>query len=117
MSVQPSQFSDIMAWIKSNEIVLGLLLSAIVITMPEKLPGLREFPGWMWEWIRDALKTFMNFRHSGAPVSDVMHSQQQAIEQQPKVVAAEQQKKAMEVVAAMPVPAPVEQPKPQLLNE
>ena len=62
-------WAGIFAWIKSNEIILGLLLSAIVITMPEMLPHWREFPQWMWSWVRDAMKTFMNFRHSGVPVS------------------------------------------------
>jgi len=110
MTVQPSQINDLLAWIKSNEIILGLLASAWVITMPEKLPAIKDFPEWAWEWTRDALKTFMNFRHSGVPVSDAMHSQQQAMEQQPKVVASEEQKK---VVTA----ATEEKPKPQLLNE
>jgi hypothetical protein len=72
-------WAGVFAWIKSNEIILGLLLSAIVITMPEMLPHWREFPQWMWSWLRDAMKTFMNFRHSGAPISDVQHDQQQAL--------------------------------------
>lgn len=103
MSVpQPSQINDILAWIKNNEIILGLLASAWVITMPEKLPAIKEFPQWMWEWTRDALKTFMNFRHSGAPVTDEMHQQQQAM-QAPKAEVEQQvvQKKS----------------EPQLLNE
>jgi hypothetical protein len=79
MAVQPSQFEQVMAWIKNNEIVLGLLLSAIVITMPEALPHWKDSPQWMWGWVRDALKTFMNFRHSGAPITDLQHKEQQAL--------------------------------------
>jgi hypothetical protein len=75
----PIQSSDVLSWIKSNQLILGLLLSAIVITMPEKLPHWREFPEWLWEWTRDASKTFMNFRHSGVPVSDVTHLQHEAL--------------------------------------
>ena len=71
-------FTDVL--IHQNQIILGLLASAWVITMPEKLPSIRQFPEWMWEWTRDSLKTFMNFRHSGAPVSDSMHEKQQALE-------------------------------------
>jgi len=71
--------------------------------MPEKLPAIKDFPEWAWEWTRDTLKTFMNFRHSGAPVSDVMHQQQQAMEAPPKPKVVEQ-----------PVEKKVE---PQLLNE
>lgn len=75
-------WNGILAWIKSNEIILGLLLSAIVITMPEALPHWKEFPQWMWSWVRDALKTFMNFRHSGAPVTDTQHAQEKMTTQQ-----------------------------------
>ena len=74
------QFSDIMAWMKANELMLGLLASAIVITMPEKLPALKDFPQWMWSWFRDGSKTFLNFRHSGAPITDAQHSTAQALE-------------------------------------
>ena len=56
------QFNDVAAWVKSNELILGLLASAIVGTMPETLPGFREFPQWAWTWFRDASKTFLNFR-------------------------------------------------------
>ena len=102
-------WAGIFAWIKSNEIILGLLLSAIVITMPEMLPHWREFPQWMWSWVRDAMKTFMNFRHSGVPVSDAMHTQQVSMQQQPQVVAAEQQKKLDDQPKQ-------DESKPQLLN-
>jgi hypothetical protein len=68
-------------FVHNNELIFGLLASAIIITMPEKLPGWREVPEWLWEWTRDCLKTFMNFRHSGAPVSDAQHSAEKAMEQ------------------------------------
>lgn len=50
-------------FIKSNQLMIGLLSSAIIGTMPEMLPGWRQFPQWTWTWIRDAAKTFLNFRH------------------------------------------------------
>lgn len=75
-------WTDVFAWMKGNQIILGLLASAIVITMPEMLPHWREFPQWMWSWFRDAMKTFMNFRHSGAPITDTEHAQHQTIIQQ-----------------------------------
>ena len=74
--------NDVLAWIKGNQIILGLLASAIIITMPEMLPHWKEFPQWMWSWTRDAMKTFMNFRHSGAPITDTQHLQQVEIQQQ-----------------------------------
>ncbi len=50
-------------WIKDNQIVLGLLASAVIGTMPETLPAIREFPQWAWTWLRDSAKTFLNFRN------------------------------------------------------
>lgn len=54
---------QIMAWAKDNQLMLGLVGSAIVGAMPEKLPKLREFPQWVWTWFRDTAKTFLNLRH------------------------------------------------------
>lgn len=72
-------FTGIMEWANNNKIVLGLLASAIIITMPEKLPVWREFPEWFWEWSRDAAKTFFNFRNSGSPIPDKIHLEQVAL--------------------------------------
>ena len=108
-----SELTGIIAWVKANELILGLLVSAIVITMPEKLPAFREFPEWMWEWTRDAMKTFMNFRHSGAPVTDTMHKEQQALEADPKALEADP--KALEAVLKKKLPDPNSKG-PQQLN-
>lgn len=78
MSIQLN-LDNVLTWVKANQLILGLLGSALVITMPEKLPALREFPEWFWEWTRDASKTFLNFRHSGTPISDTTHLQQQTL--------------------------------------
>jgi hypothetical protein len=53
---------NILAWAKDNQIILGLLSSAVVGTMPETLPTLKYFPQWAWTWFREASKTFLNFR-------------------------------------------------------
>jgi hypothetical protein len=53
---------NVLAWCKDNQIVLGLLGSAVVGTMPEALPTLQYFPQWAWTWFREASKTFLNFR-------------------------------------------------------
>ena len=64
------QFNDVLAWAKSNQLMLGLIFSAIIGTMPELLPGWREFPQWIWSWVREASKTFLNYKKGAAVVSD-----------------------------------------------
>ena len=64
---------QIMAWAKDNQLMLGLVGSAIVGAMPEKLPGFREFPQWLWTWIRDTSKTFLNFKHGVVDPNSVLH--------------------------------------------
>jgi hypothetical protein len=56
------QFNDILEWVKSNQLVIGLCFSAVIGTMPETLPAFKQFPQWAWSWFRDASKTFLNFR-------------------------------------------------------
>lgn len=54
---------QIMIWAKENQLLLGLIGSAIIGAMPETLPAtVKAFPQWMWTWTRDAAKTFLNFR-------------------------------------------------------
>ena len=53
---------QIMTWAKENQLMLGLIGSAAIGTMPEKLPGFRDFPQWVWTWVHDAAKTFLNFK-------------------------------------------------------
>jgi len=60
-------YSDVLTWCKENQLVLGLLFSAIVGTMPEKLPSWCELHQWFWTWFRDAAKTFLNFK-KGLPI-------------------------------------------------
>jgi hypothetical protein len=73
-------FSDIVSWAKSNELLLGLIASAVVGTMPEKLPTVRELPQWLWSWFHEASKTFLNFRKGiqepPKPVVQAPHQQQ-----------------------------------------
>lgn len=41
----------------------GLLVLAIVNTMPENPPAsIKEFPAWAYRWVHDAAKTFVSFR-------------------------------------------------------
>ena len=55
--------NDVVTFIKSNELMLGLLLSAIVSAMPEQLPAdWKALPAWWYGWLHDTLKTFMNYR-------------------------------------------------------
>jgi hypothetical protein len=98
---------QIVTFVKSNQIIAGLLVSAVVITMPETLPGWRDAPQWFWGWFRDSSKTFFNMRHSGAPVTDAMHQQQQALTQQPKVVAIQQENKLVAAAVEQSVPLQV----------
>lgn len=51
-------------WIKANQILLSILASAVIGTMPPVLPSFRTFPQWVWTWIHDAAKTFLNFKHT-----------------------------------------------------
>lgn len=54
---------QIMIWAKENQLLLGLIGSAIIGAMPETLPAtVKAFPQWMWTWTRDSAKTFLNFR-------------------------------------------------------
>jgi hypothetical protein len=55
---------QILAIIKENQLILGLLASAVIGAMPEALPKMQEFPQWAWTWFRDSAKTFLNFRFS-----------------------------------------------------
>ena len=57
-----SGFDHVMTWAKDNQIIFGLLASAIISTMPADLPTWKQFPNWMWHWVRDAANTFLNFR-------------------------------------------------------
>jgi hypothetical protein len=52
-------------FITENQLMLGLLASAVTGTMPEALPSIRAFPQWAWTWFRDTSKTFLNFRQHG----------------------------------------------------
>ena len=56
------QLDDILVWAKNNQLMLGLIFSAIVGTMPDVLPKWREFPQWCWTWFHEASKTFLNFK-------------------------------------------------------
>jgi hypothetical protein len=51
-------------WAKDNQLMLGLLASAVIGSMPELLPNWRNSPQWAWTWIRDSAKTFLNFRNA-----------------------------------------------------
>ena len=53
---------QIMTWAKENQLMLGLLMSAVIGSMPELLPTWRQAPQWAWTWVRDSAKTFLNFR-------------------------------------------------------
>lgn len=57
----------IMTWMKDNQLMLGLLASAVIGAMPELLPSWRQFPQWLWTWIRDSSKMFLNFRRMPQP--------------------------------------------------
>ena len=48
---------------KDNEAVLALLGLAFVAKMPERLPQhWREILNWSWDWFRNGMLTFVNFR-------------------------------------------------------
>lgn len=49
-------------WIHENQLIIGLIFSAIVGTMPESLPTISQLPQWTWTWFRSSSKTFLNFR-------------------------------------------------------
>lgn len=68
---------QIFTWAKENQLMLGLLASAIIGNMPEMLPSFRESPQWAWTWLRDSAKTFLNFRMKAA---EPLPLQQQRIE-------------------------------------
>jgi hypothetical protein len=53
---------QIMTWVKDNQLMVGLVASAVIGAMPELLPTWKTFPQWMWTWFRDSAKTFLNFR-------------------------------------------------------
>jgi len=56
-------------FIKDNQLLCGLILTAIAATMPVYLPySFKAFPQWTWTWIRDAIKTFSNLRNSASAV-------------------------------------------------
>ena len=55
-------FDQIRAWAKDNELLLGLIASAAIGTMPEKLPHAKYLHQWLWTWFHDAAKSFLNFR-------------------------------------------------------
>lgn len=51
-------------FVKDNQLVFILAATAIIATMPELLPKkIKEFPQWVWTWIRNAFKTFSNLKH------------------------------------------------------
>ena len=60
-------FDQALTWMKENQLIIGLVLSAVIGTMPETLPSLRQAPQWAWTWCRDAAKTFLNFRRGIEP--------------------------------------------------
>lgn len=55
-------FDQILAWAKDNELLLGLIASAAIGTMPEHLPQAKNIHQWLWTWFHNAAKTFLNFR-------------------------------------------------------
>lgn len=55
-------FDQILTWAKDNELLLGLIASAAIGTMPETLPQAKYIHQWLWTWFHDAAKTFLNFR-------------------------------------------------------
>lgn len=55
-------FDQFLAWAKDNELLLGLIASAAIGTMPEKLPQAKNIHQWVWTWLHDAAKSFLNFR-------------------------------------------------------
>lgn len=61
--------SEFFKWMKDNELILGILGSAIVGSMPETLPTFSELPQWIWSWLHDSSKTFLNFKR-GVPISE-----------------------------------------------
>lgn len=72
--------AQIFQWGKDNQLMLGLIASAVIGAMPEMLPSLREFPQWLWTWFRDSAKTFLNFRK--LMDNEPKTAQQQKLEQQ-----------------------------------
>jgi hypothetical protein len=59
--IMPS-IEQILTWAKDNQLMLGLLASATIGSMPEMLPSFKEIPQWTWTWFRSSAKTFLNFR-------------------------------------------------------
>ena len=67
-------FDQFLAWAKDNELLLGLIASAAIGTMPERLPQAKNIHQWVWTWFHDAAKSFLNFRRgmsSPLPADDV----------------------------------------------
>ena len=49
--------------LQAHSEVVGLLVLAVVGTMPDEPPErIRAIPGWLYRWIHDAAKTFLSFR-------------------------------------------------------
>lgn len=89
-------FDEFIAWAKQNELLLGLIASAVVGAMPHDLPSWKEAPQWMWTWFHDSAKTFLNFR-KGINTEVITH------------------KVTPSTVTPPPTP-PTEESKPQQLN-
>lgn len=54
--------------IVEHEAIVGLFLLAFIVTMPSKLPSApRELPQWLWSWVHDGLKVFVNFKSPNPP--------------------------------------------------
>ena len=53
---------NVLTWAKDNQLMLGLLASAMVGTMPDTLPTLKNLPQWLWSWFHEASKTFLNYK-------------------------------------------------------
>jgi hypothetical protein len=57
--------ADLWQFVKNNEAVLALLGLAFVVKMPEHPPAPFDkvpFICWCWNWFRDGMLTFVNFR-------------------------------------------------------
>ena len=99
----------ILGVISENKIIIGLFLTALVRTMPRLLPKKGDFSQWLWTWVRDTGKLFLNFRGKAGSSNDTAR---QVNKQKPLKLELPIQKKVKKATSGnLPIIA-----EPQLLN-
>jgi hypothetical protein len=83
-------FNVILTWMRENQIITGLVATAIFSAMPDRLPyNAKAIPHWLWTWFYVATKTFLNLRRGDStppPIASQDDRKEKDVVKQPRLL-------------------------------